>query len=244
MPPTAAPAVFPGGVVNNGSFAPSPAPVAPGSIAAVFGTNLNDGSTVLSSSFGPNGRLVTTLGGASVTLNGIAAPMFYSTPGQLGIQIPFEMAGQTSASIVVAAGGQSSAQQAVPIDAFAPGVFTLNQQGTGTAAVLHQNFIPVSPGNPARPDEVLVFFATGLGVVTPPLATGAPSTGNQTATVATATVDGIPAAVTFSGTAPGFVGLNQINVRVPPGTRTAPNIVVVFSIGGKQSSPVTIPVAP
>lgn len=57
------PDVSPGGVVNNGSFAPSPAPPAPGSIAAVFGTNLNDGSVVLASSFAPDGKLVTTLGG-------------------------------------------------------------------------------------------------------------------------------------------------------------------------------------
>jgi len=85
------PTVNDGGVVNNASFVPSPAPVAPGSIAAVFGSNLNDGPTVLFSSFGPDGKLVTSLGGASVTINNVPAPIFYSTPGQLGIQIPFEL---------------------------------------------------------------------------------------------------------------------------------------------------------
>lgn len=74
--------------MNSASFAPNPAPVAPGSIAAIFGSGLNDGSQVLSSSFGPDGKLITTLGGASVTVGGIPAPLFYSTSGQLGVQIP------------------------------------------------------------------------------------------------------------------------------------------------------------
>jgi hypothetical protein len=81
------------GVVNNGSYAKYPAPVAPGSIAAVFGSNLNDGTVVLSSALDGEGKVVTTLGGSSATVNGVAAPMFYSTLGQLGIQIPFETAG-------------------------------------------------------------------------------------------------------------------------------------------------------
>jgi uncharacterized protein (TIGR03437 family) len=239
------PVVFEGGIVNNASFAPSPTPVAPGSIAAVFGSNLNDGSTVLFSEFAGDGKLARTLGGSSVTLNGVAAPLFYSTPGQLGIQIPFEMAGQTSATILVTVGGETSAPQTVFLDAFGPGVFTANQQGTGIAAVLHQDGVTsVTEQNPARPNEVLVFFVTGLGTLNPPLETGERSTGNTTVTAATATVDGIAAAVEFSGTAPGFVGLNQVNIRIPGSTRTSTNIPVVLRIGGKQGNTVTIPVAP
>ena len=73
---------------------------------------------------------------------------------------------------------------------------------------------------------------------------GAPSVGNQTVTAATVAIDGAQAAVDFSGAAPGFVGLNQVNLRIPSGTRTAPNIPVVLTIGGKQSNAVTIPVGP
>ena len=58
------------------------------------------------------------------------------------------------------------------------------------------------------------------------------------------TIDGIPAEVLFSGAAPGFVGLNQINLRIPVNTRTASNIPVVLTIGGMQSNSVTIPVGP
>ena len=234
-----------GGVVNNASFAQSPAPVAPGSIAAVFGSNLNDGSSVLFSDFGPDGRLLTSLGGTSVTINNIPAPLFYSTLGQLGVQIPFEVAGQATATILVTVAGQTSVPRTINLDAVAPGIFTANQQGTGIAAVLHEDGVTsVTAQNPARPNEVVVFFATGLGALTPALATGAPSVGNQTVTAATVTIDGAQAEVQFSGAAPGVVGLNQINLRIPPGTRSAANIPVVLSIGGKQGNPVTIPVAP
>ncbi|MBI3935075.1 MAG: SBBP repeat-containing protein [Acidobacteria bacterium] len=244
-PPPPLPAVNDGGVVNNSSFAPSPAPVAPGSIAAVFGSNLNNGSTVLFSSFGPDGKLVTSLGGASATINNIAAPMFYSTPGQLGVQIPFELAGQTSAQIVVTVGGQTSVSRTIFLDVLAPGIFTANNQGTGAAAVLHEDGVtPVTAQSPARPGEVVVLFATGLGALTPALATGAPSTGNTTVATPTVTVDGVTATVEFSGAAPGFAGLNQVNVKIPPNTRTALDIPVALSIGGRQSNPVTIAVAP
>jgi uncharacterized protein (TIGR03437 family) len=244
-PPPNAPSVSEGGVVNNGSFALHPAPLAPGSIAAVFGVNLNDGSEISSSSFGTDGKLITTLGGASVRINNIPAPLFYSFPGQLGVQIPIELAGQSSATIVVTVGGQSSAPRIMNLAAAAPGIFTVNQQGTEIAAVLHQNGItPVSESSPAQPGEIVTFFLTGLGAVSPALTTGEPSTLNTTVLTPTATVDGAAADVVFSGAAPNFVGLYQINLRVPSGTRTANNIPVRVTIGGVNSNQVTIPVAP
>ena len=239
------PAVFDGGVVNNASFAPSPAPVAPGSIAAVFGDNLNRGLVVLSSDFGPDGKLVTTLGGASATVNGIPAPMFYSTPGQLGIQIPFELAGQSTAEVRVIVGGAVSLSRTFFLDTYAPGIFTTSQDGRGTAVVLHQNGVtPVTTQAPARPGEVVVMFATGLGPLSPPLATGAGAAIHVTSTPATVLIDGIPAEVQFSGAAPGFAGLNQINVRIPGNGRTGSVIPLVLAIGGRQSNVVTIPIAP
>jgi uncharacterized protein (TIGR03437 family) len=238
------PVLFDGGVVNNASFTKSPAPLAPGSIAAVFGTGLNDGSTVLFSSFGSDGKLVTTLGGASVTVNNIPAPMFYSTPGQLGIQIPFELATLGAATLQVTVGGQASAPITIAVDGLAPGLFTATQDGKGAAVALHTDGVtPVTAQNPAKPNEVLVLFGTGLGLLSPSLATGAPSQGNPTVILPGVTVDGISAEVQFAGGAPGFVGLDQINIRIPPGMRTATNIPMVLNIGTKQSNTVTIAVS-
>jgi uncharacterized protein (TIGR03437 family) len=237
------PDVFEGGVVNNGSFAPNPAPLAPGSIAAVFGNNLNNGTFVLGSSFGTNGRLVTTLGGSSATVNNIPAPMFYATPGQLGIQIPYELTGGT-ATIRVTVAGQTSVPRTFNVDTVAPGIFTTTNDGKGTAALLHQDGVtPVTAGNPAKPNEVVISFLTGLGALSPALQTGEPAALNRAGNPVI-TVDGSAAEILFAGGGPGFVGLNQINFRIPPNTRTGAAIPVVLTASGKQSNAVTIPVGP
>ncbi len=237
------PDVFEGGVVNNGSFAPHPAPIAPGSIAAVFGSNLNDGTFVLASSFGANGRLVTTLGGASATVNNIPAPMFYATPGQLGIQIPYELSAGT-ATIRVTVAGQTGAPRTFNVDAVMPGIFTTTNDGKGTAAALHQDGVtPVTAQNPAKPNEVVISFLTGLGALSPALQTGEPAALNRAGNPVL-TVDGAAAEILFAGGAPGFVGLNQINFRIPPNTRTGAAIPLVLTANGKQSNAVTIPVGP
>ncbi len=246
LPPApGGPVVLAGGIVNNASFAPNPAPVAPGSIAAIFGTGLNDGTQVLFSSFGPDGLLVKTLAGASVTVGGIPAPMFYATSGQLGIQIPVELDGQASADVQVTVGGLTSEVQTVSLASVKPGLFTVSQDGKGTAVCIHSDGVtPVTADNPAHPGEVVIFYGTGFGPVDPPLGTGEPSAGNQTTLTPAITIDGLPADIQFSGVAPGFVGLNQINVVVPGLARTNAADPVVLTINGVPANPVTVPVGP
>ena len=249
--PHPAPTVNALGVVNNASFAVGSNPIAPGAIAAVFGSNMNDGSNVLFSSFGADGKLVTTLGGAQVKINGELAAMFYSTPSQLGVQIPVDITG-SSATIQVIANGQTSASQNIPIDTLSPGLFSTDQSGKGQGAVLIANTntlvaptgsIPGRVSRPAKPGEFVTIFCTGLGAVSPALASGQPGTNNTTVATPMVKIDGVSAAVQFSGIAPGFVGLDQVNVQIPAGTRTSNAIPVVLIIGGKQSNTVTIAVS-
>jgi uncharacterized protein (TIGR03437 family) len=123
--------------------------------------------------------------------------------------------------------------------------FTANQAGTGIAAVLHQDGItPVTAQNPGHPSEIVIIYVTGLGVLTPPLATGALSGGNLAVAVPTVTVDGVTAALDYAGGAPSYAGLNQINLHIPASTRTAANIPLVVSVGGMTSNETTIPVGP
>jgi uncharacterized protein (TIGR03437 family) len=235
------PSVFESGVVNNASFAPGSNPVAPGSIAAVFGKYLNDGPAALFTSFGGDGKLITALGGTQAKINGISAPIFYSTFTQVGIQIPAELTGQTSATIQVTVGGKTSVSRTIPLDAAAPGIFTLNQAGTGAAAMLHQDGISaVTAANPAQPNEVVILFGTGLGATNPALGTGAFSTGNRLATTPSVTIDGVQVTPDFSGRAPGFVGLDQINVRLPSSVRTGNDLAIRVNAGSRQSNPVTM----
>ena len=249
--PRPAPTVNALGVVNNASFVAGSNPISPGAIAPVFGSHLDNGTNVLFSSFGTDGKLVTTLAGASVKINGEAAPIFYSTPGQLGIQIPTDVAG-VNATIEVTVGGQTSTAQNVPIAPVSPGLFSTDQSGRGQGAILIANTntlvaptgsIPGRDSRPATPGEFITIFCTGLGALTPPLATGEKGTNNTTVDMPTVTIDGNPALLEFSGIAPGFVGLDQVNVQVPAGTRAADDIPVVLTIGGKQSNTVTIAVS-
>lgn len=242
-----APAISANGIVNNASYAPGSNALAPGSIAAIFGSNLTDGTSCVQAAgcnqtFDSNGRLGTTMRGAQVTVNGSPVPIFYATPQQLGVQLPTALTG-TSATLQVTVNGQTSPALTFFIDAFSPGIFAANQQGRGAGAITHADGTTVSSTTPARPGEVLVIYATGLGQVTPALATGARPTGTVTTlTRPTVTIDGLPATVQFSGVSGCCVGLNQVNVVVPSNVRTGTDVNVVLSIGGKQSNIVTIAV--
>ena len=256
-PPSTAnpPAVPANSVVNNASFASGANPLAPGTIAAVFGTNLDDGSSNAFSSFGSKGELLTTLGGASVSFNGIAAPLFSAFPGQLNVEIPQELAGQTSATVLVTTGGLISAPQTVPIGGFSPGIFTIPSGGTGQGAIqisntatfaAPQGSIPGASANPVSPGQSITIFCTGLGAVTNPPATGAPASSGPLSTTLTTplvSIDGIPANVSFSGLAPGFVGLYQVNAQIPAGVPSGNAIPLVLSIGGVRSNTVTVAIA-
>jgi uncharacterized protein (TIGR03437 family) len=237
-----------GSLVNNASYAPGSNAVAPGTIVAIFGSNLTNGTSCLPPScnptFGSNGRLNTTMTGAQVTINGTPVPIFYSSPNQLGVQIPTELTG-ASASVQVTVNGQASAPQTIAIAPLTPGIFTFTSDGKGAGAFTHVDGSPVTvtQQNPARRGELVILYATGLGQVTPSVPTGALPTGaSATVAATTLTIDGITVIPEFAGLAGCCVGLNQVNVRLPANTRSGSNIPVVLTIGGVASNPVNITV--
>jgi uncharacterized protein (TIGR03437 family) len=246
--PPATPNLFTGGVVNGATFTPASNPngaVAPGTIVAVFGTSLTGGNSCIAPTCFPSfqdGRLLTTMAGVQVTINGAPVPIFYATPTQLGVQMPMELSG-SSATILVTAGGQASAQRTVIMTPASPGIFTLSQDGQGAGAITHSDQLGtlVSTQNPARPGEVVVIYATGLGQVTPAVATGMlPAGQSRTVSPVTVTIDGIPVTPDFAGVAGCCVGLNQVNVTIPSNAHSSVAIPVFLTIGGKQSNLVTI----
>jgi uncharacterized protein (TIGR03437 family) len=125
--------------------------------------------------------------------------------------------------------------------------------GQGQGAVLNQdsgrNGDPkVLVGvNPAACGSVIQIFATGAGETTPALAAGeaAPAGGNPlvlTKVQPTVTIGGKNAKVQFSGMAPGFVGLWQINAEVPQDMTPGMAVPLVMTAGGHSSNTVTIAV--
>ena len=193
-------------------------------------------------SFGSGGKLNTTMAGAQVAVNGTPVPIFYAAPAQLGIQIPFEVAG-TSATVSVSVAGQTSAPATVALASVAPGIFTATADGKGAGAITHADGSAVTTQNPARAGELVILYATGLGQVAPAVLTGAlPAAAASTFAQVTLTIGGISVIPDFAGLAGCCVGLNQVNVRVPFGVNPGNTVPVVLNIGGKSSNTATIAV--
>ncbi|HXE74301.1 MAG TPA: S8 family serine peptidase [Candidatus Xenobia bacterium] len=244
-----APDINSGGVVNAASF--SSAAVAPGSIVAVFGSNLATSAATASAV-----PLPTTLGGATMKFGSSqSVPKFFAAPLQANIQIPWELAGQANASLIDTVAGVPSAPEIVPLASFSPGLFALNQAGTGQGAILIANSATFAaptgsiPGAQSRPAQrgvdFLEIYWTGGGAVTNQPSTGAAASADPlsaTTTTPQVTIGGVPATVLFSGLAPGFVGLYVVTLQVPAGSPTGEAVPVVLTIGGISSNTVTIAV--
>jgi uncharacterized protein (TIGR03437 family) len=99
--------------------------------------------------------------------------------------------------------------------------------------------------NPAHAGELVILYATGLGQVTPAVATGGlPAGASNTVAQVTVSIGGISVTPQdfFAGLAGCCVGLNQINLRVPLGVSSGNAVPVVLNIGGQSSNTATIAV--
>jgi uncharacterized protein (TIGR03437 family) len=244
-PPALAPQINAGGVVNGASYS-STEGVAPGSIADVFGTFY-----LTSASVNSDLPLDTSLQGLSFEFGGSTlAPLYFVSGGQANIQVPWELTG-TSATLAATLNGTAGLAQTVKLAAFAPALFSMNSQGTGQGAILDTSYKLVDSSNPATAGTTYIqIYCTGLGAVSPQPATGSPAPSSapfaETTTMPTVTIGGLAestsAAVPFSGLAPGFVGLYQVDALVPAGVGSGNTVPVTITIGGVTSNTVTIAV--
>ncbi|MGO9228193.1 MAG: Ig-like domain repeat protein [Bryobacteraceae bacterium] len=213
------------GAVSGASFV-SGMPLAPGSIASIFGVNL-----AAQTALAPGLPQLTPLGGATLTINGVAAPLFAATPGQLNLFVPWELEPQTTATMVLSTAGGVAALADVPVAPQSPGVFQID--AAGDAAAVHLNGALVSVTAPADTGELLEIFATGLCPVAAPPADGtaAPSSPPLVCqTTPQVTIGDVPAQVLFAGLAPGFAGLYQLNVVVPEGLPSGPATLAIDAV--------------
>ena len=227
-----------GGVVSAASFARSP--LAPGAMVSVFGSKLAD-----STLGAPLLPLPTQLSGTSLLIGGINMPILYTSDGQLNAIVPYGLTPNTSHQVLVQRDATLSVPVQVDVGPAQPGVFVqAPTQGIVFAYRGQINFL-AAPGSPATAGDVLVIYSAGLGPVTPAVADGAGAPGNPPATTInqpTVSIGGIPAPVQFSGLTPGFAGLYQVNVLVPPGVTPGNQVPVILNVGGQISPAVTIAV--
>src|SRR5579871_538226 len=233
-----APVVGQGGIVNGASFAAG-APVAPGSIVSVFGQQL--GSTPLSATKTP---LPTTLGGVSVNVGGINAPLFYGSSGQINAQVPFETPPSSQQQVVVLTPQAAAVPQAITVVPARPGMFLApSTAAPNQGAIVTPAGALVNASAPAVAGDVVLIYATGLGAVDQPVTTGAPPPTNpvpNALSVPKVAIGGQSAAVQFAGLAPGFVGLYQINVQIPAGIKAGNTVPLVLTQNGVAANTVTL----
>lgn len=254
----AIPRIAPGGVVDAASSQVPDGGFAPGSYVTIFGSGLSE-STV--SAHTPS--LPLSLAGVSVSFDagGTHAPgrLWYVSDSQVSVQVPWELAGLSSATTkVTLSHSQSRSVRAdninlgtyqtqtftIPIGAASPAFFEYADAASGQtlAVALDQTGRLAGSANPVRRGSVVQLFMNGLGPVLPGTqpASGDPATGAQplatTTNVPSVTIGGRPGIVEFSGLAPFLVGLYQVNAFVPQ--ETSPGIQpVILTIAGISSKP-------
>jgi uncharacterized protein (TIGR03437 family) len=223
------PSITPGGIVNNADYASGP--VAPGSIVSIFGTGLAPFSQVFSGF-----PLTNSLAGVTVTVNGVAAPMFYAGSSQINIQVPFEI-GAGPAVMMVSDSCGSSGEVTFQVAQAAPYIL---QTGAGQAILLNQDNTVNGPNNPAKVGSVAQIYLIGIGPVSSPPADGAAASTTKLSLSTlpwSATIGGWatpPSPYQFLGLAPGWVGLDQANLVVPSLSTGA--YPVVITVGGVESN--------
>jgi uncharacterized protein (TIGR03437 family) len=202
--------------------------------------------TIYGSGIGPNklapyqpdasGAIPMQTGGTTVYVNGVIAPVLYAWANQVAIQVPYEVTPGNGA-ITVQYGGQVSLRLVTTIAPSSPGLFTLNDSGTGQAVAINEDGSVNTAGSPVAQGHVISLYATGYGQVTPVLRDGAPNNAGSASPLqtVTATVGGQPAAVIFAGGASGLpAGTIRVDVRVPTGV-TGQGVPIAIQIGAGSS---------
>src|SRR5262249_25549144 len=167
--------------------------------------------------------LPVTLGDVQVFVAGVAAPLLYASPAQINFQVPSGT--PTSASlqeiqVVRASTGQVLASWLFRFDAVSPGLFTANSSGSGQLAAINSDGTPNDGTHPAKAGTFITLYGTGQGLVDGLPPDGQPNPSGVHPTGAKPRVfinsDYVPDSdVEYSGLAPGYVGLWQINVKIP-----------------------------
>lgn len=205
--PPAAPTIDYQGVLDNVTFAAGAA-VAQGDVCILRGEQLSVTAPQWAAGF----PMPASLGGAAVSVNGLAAPLYYSSSGQIAFQMPYGISPGT-ALVQVTRDGLAGNTVTVNVVASAPQI----------AVVTDAAYNIRDASNPTHAGETLILWAIGLGAVNPPVLAGEAAPMNPPAVAVTApqvefrsyTNDVEVAAPAFAGLSGGSAGLYQVNVTVP-----------------------------
>jgi uncharacterized protein (TIGR03437 family) len=225
------------GVTNAAGYATR---ISPGALAAIFGTGFG-ASTFLADDGFP--WPTTTASLVSVKVNGVAAPLYFVSPGQINFQVPWATPATGTANIAVLVNGGSSNVAAVPVATAAPGLFYDPASGNAIAQNT-PDYSLNSPSNPAPAGSTIVAYFTGSGPVAPAAKDGSPLRSDVLTRVTSAysaQIGSATATVSFAGLTPTYIGLGQMNIVVP--STLSPGVYpLTITIDGQTSNSATIAV--
>ena len=218
--------IFPEGVTNGASFLPGP--VAPGSLASVFGLNLG-------------GATVTIVDSAGIRR---AARHYLASPGQINFLLPGDTA-PGPATVSVSSGNGQSAAVGAQVDRISPGLFSADSSGGGPAAAnvlrvredgsrsyqpayqcssLACSMVPIDL-YPASDQVFLELYGTGIR-------------GRLAATSVKVEINGLPVEVLYAGPHLLIEDLDQVIIRIPNSIGVRGYVTLLLKVDGRPSNAV------
>jgi uncharacterized protein (TIGR03437 family) len=185
------------------------APLAQGAVAQIFGTDLAPAAASA-----PSVPLPANLNGVTVLMGGYEAPIFFVSPGQINVQVPFELDVNQEHSMVVAGNGGITIPDSISLTSVRPGLYSID----GRAVALHPDGTFVTANSPARPDEEITLHLEAMGRTDPAVGSGSPSPPDPPAEPLirpTVVLNDQESPVVWARLAAGWVGLYQIRFKVP-----------------------------
>jgi uncharacterized protein (TIGR03437 family) len=229
-----------------------------GALITLFGGNFGLAGTTRPVTAGDivSQKFPQALGCVAVTVNGQNAPLIYVQPNQINLQAPTLSGIGAAAVVVIANPGAPNELRSDPLNvtsqqALAPAIFTFNGKSIAATSANGSSYVAdpavVPNASPAKPSDVVVFYATGLGATNPSVAPGDIASGPAAATGQIAVSIGgvsVPAAdILYAGLAPQSIsGLYQLNLKLPAALPDG-DAPVIINVGGVQSpAGATIPI--
>ena len=235
------PLIFSKGVVNAADFTANDRPggeLAGGMFVSIFGESLASGEDSVFTVPFP-----LSLGGTSVTVGGLPAPIIFVSPSPLVIVVPQAVEGPT-ADVVVTANGLTGPAETVRVTTVRPVLFSQSQDGTGPGAI--QNVADDSAvrtntfQSPANPGQFITIFGTGFGPTQTPVADGFAASGvNRITNGAQVRIGSQSVNQSFVGLSPDSPHLYQANAKIPSDPSTGCSIEVQIVIDSVPSNVVT-----
>jgi uncharacterized protein (TIGR03437 family) len=208
--------------------------VGSGGLISIFGRNLAP-----ETAGAVDTPLPRKLGNACVTVNGESLPLLYVSPTQINAQLSFATVGPSNTTVHSASG--ISDVFVSQVDATAPTIFKVTGPDSSQFAAVFrsENFKLATLSNPLRQNEIAIIYATGLGQVSPLAVSGVAATTSPLQIASTPPVvefGGAAGEVLYAGLAPGFVGLYQLNVRVPGFAPLGMQVPLTITMGANTTS--------